>query len=88
MARHLRLSFEGATYHITARGNRKERIFYSDTDKVIFLNKMEETFEKYSFICYTYCLMNNHYQSSLIYSGAYTTLIHPTLIGLEQSIKL
>jgi len=61
MARHLRLPFEGATYHITARGNRKERIFYSDTDKVIFLNKMEETFEKYSFICYAYCLMNNHY---------------------------
>jgi len=61
MARHLRLSFEDATYHITARGNRKERIFYSDKDKEIFLNKMEETFEKYSFICYAYCLMNNHY---------------------------
>jgi len=61
MARHLRLSFEDATYHITARGNRKERIFYSDKDKGIFLNKMEETLEKYSFICYAYCLMNNHY---------------------------
>ncbi|MFQ5834854.1 MAG: transposase [bacterium] len=61
MARHLRLSFEDATYHITARGNRKEKIFYSDKDKVIFLNKIKETFEKYSIICYAYCLMNNHY---------------------------
>lgn len=61
MARHLRLSFENATYHITARGNRKEKIFYSDKDKGIFLHKMKETLEKYSIICYAYCLMNNHY---------------------------
>lgn len=61
MARHLRLSFEDATYHITARGNRKEKIFHSDKDKGTFLNKMKETFEKHSFICYAYCLMNNHY---------------------------
>jgi len=61
MTRPLRLSFEGAVYHITARGNRKEKIFYSDNDKGIFLGKMIEAFEKYSFICYAYCLMGNHY---------------------------
>jgi len=61
MARALRLSFEGAFYHITARGMRKENIFYSDNDKKGFLDKMNETFEKYSFICYAYCLMDNHY---------------------------
>ena len=61
MARPLRLAFEDATYHITARGNRRENIFYSDKDKSVFLKKMNETFEKYSFICYAYCLMDNHY---------------------------
>jgi len=61
MARPLRLSFENAVYHVTARGNRRENIFYSDRDKSIFLEKMNETFEKYSFICYGYCLMDNHY---------------------------
>jgi len=50
MARPLRLSFENAVYHVTARGNRRENIFYSDIDKSIFLEKMDETFEKYSFI--------------------------------------
>jgi putative transposase len=42
MARPLRLSFENAVYHVTARGNRRENIFYSDKDKSIFLEKMNE----------------------------------------------
>jgi putative transposase len=45
MARPLRLSFENAFYHITARGIRKDKIFYSDKDKEVFINKMNETFE-------------------------------------------
>ncbi|MEW6456587.1 MAG: transposase [Acidobacteriota bacterium] len=61
MTRPLRLSFENAVYHVTARGNRKEKIFYSENDKRVFLEKLNETFKKYSFICYSYCLMDNHY---------------------------
>jgi len=61
MSRPLRISFNNAVYHITARGNRKEKIFYSDNDKRIFLQKMDQTSLKYSFICYAYCLMDNHY---------------------------
>ena len=57
MSRPLRISFDNAVYHITARGNRKEKIFYSDDDKRIFLQKMDQTFLKYSFLCYAYCLM-------------------------------
>ncbi len=61
MARPLRLSFENAVYHITARGNRRDNIYNAEKDKVIFLEKMSETFEKYSISCYAYCLMDNHY---------------------------
>jgi len=32
MSRPLRISFDNAVYHITARGNRKEKIFYSDDE--------------------------------------------------------
>jgi len=45
MARPLRLSFENAVYHITVRGNRRENIFYSDRDRNVFLDKINETFE-------------------------------------------
>jgi putative transposase len=34
MARPLRLSFENAVYHVTARGNRRENIFYSEVGLV------------------------------------------------------
>jgi len=61
MARPLRINFENAVYHIIARGNRKEDIFYSDEDKRLFQVKMNKTFQKYSLICYAYCLMDNHY---------------------------
>ena len=61
MARPLRINFENAVYHILSRGNRKEKIFYSMEDKLVFQKKMNKTFQKYSFICYAYCLMDNHY---------------------------
>jgi putative transposase len=61
MARPLRLSFENAVYHITARGNRGENIFYNDDDRKIFLDKIKDTCLKYSFVCFAYCLMDNHY---------------------------
>jgi len=61
MARPLRLEFENAVYHVTSRGNRKERIFLSARDRCVFLKKLNDTLEKYSFVCYAYCLMSNHY---------------------------
>lgn len=61
MTRPLRINYENAVYHIIARGNRKEDIFYLDEDKRLFQEKMNKTFQKYSLICYAYCLMNNHY---------------------------
>jgi putative transposase len=61
MARPLRLSFDNAVYHITARGNRRENIFHNDKDRRIFLEKINETCLKYSFVCFAYCLMDNHY---------------------------
>lgn len=61
MARPLRLSFDNAAYHIMSRGNRQENIFYTDEDRKIFLEKINEACLKYSFVCFAYCLMNNHY---------------------------
>ena len=54
MSRPLRISFDNAVYHITARGNRRKKTFYSDNDKQVFLQKMDQIFIKYAICCYAY----------------------------------
>ena len=37
MARQLRLEYDGALYHVTARGNGRQAIYLDDTDRGRFL---------------------------------------------------
>ena len=61
MSRPLRITYPGALYHITARGNRKEDIFHDDRDREVFLEKLATTIKHHNWICHAYCLMCNHY---------------------------
>jgi len=61
MARQLRIEFEGAFYHITSRGNLRDRIFFDDKDKEIFLDILKRTKERYGYLLHAYALMDNHY---------------------------
>ena len=61
MARPLRIEYPGALYHITARGNRKQDIYLGSSDRYHFLQILENTVERYNWVCHAYCLMNNHY---------------------------
>ncbi len=61
MVRLLRVEFEGAIYHISARGNEKRAIFLDDRDRLRFLAKLADTVEAYGLKLYAYVLMGNHY---------------------------
>lgn len=61
MARPLRLEFEGALYHITSRGDRRENIYETDADRQAFLAIFGEVCESFNWVCHAYCLMDNHY---------------------------
>jgi len=61
MSRSIRIEFSGALYHITARGDRREAIFDDDQDRVIFLAVLEQVVTKFNWLCYAWCLMDNHY---------------------------
>jgi putative transposase len=61
MARPLRIEFEGALYHVTSRGNDREMIFFTDTDRVAFLELLHDVVERFSWVCHAYCQMTNHY---------------------------
>jgi putative transposase len=61
MARQLRVEFEGATYHVTARGNERKKIFNSSRDYNKFLEYVSDAREKHRFLLHAYVLMGNHY---------------------------
>jgi len=61
MARALRIQYEGAVYHITSRGNAREKIFFTRSDREAFLEILTQVVERYGWICHAYCLMTNHY---------------------------
>ena len=61
MARPLRLEFSGAVYHLTARGDRQEPIFLNDADRGKFLDLLAKEVKQQDWLCYAYCLMDNHY---------------------------
>ena len=45
MARPLRLEYAGALYHVTARGDRREDIFFGDEDRIEFSRKARKAAE-------------------------------------------
>lgn len=61
MSRPLRLEFPDALYHITSRGDRRESIFDDDEDRLTFLRILSEVAERFNWLCYAWCLMDNHY---------------------------
>jgi REP element-mobilizing transposase RayT len=61
MARPLRIKFDEALYHITARGNRRERIFESDADRARFLEIVARSLERFSGEVHAYVLLSNHF---------------------------
>jgi len=61
MARQLRIEYEGAFYHITSRGNQRDKIFWDDKDKEEFKKILNRTKQRYGYLLHAYVLMDNHY---------------------------
>ncbi len=61
MARQLRIQYEDALYHVTSRGNAREKVFYNDKDREKFLEVLALGVKRFGWRCHAYCLMSNHY---------------------------
>ena len=61
MARPLRITYPGAFYHITSRGNEQKAVFKSRKDREKFLEYLESSTNRYGAVIHAYCLMDNHY---------------------------
>ncbi len=61
MSRPIRIEFPNALYHVTSRGDRREDIFEDDEDRLAFLKTLEHVVSQFNWLCYAWCLMDNHY---------------------------
>jgi putative transposase len=61
MARKLRVQYEGAVYHVTARGVERRVIFDDDRDREHFLDRLGDSVQEYGVRLYLFCLMSNHF---------------------------
>jgi len=61
MARLLRIKFAGAKYHVTQRGNGRQRLFFADDDYERFLSQTLHALTVDQVVLYAYVLMPNHY---------------------------
>jgi REP element-mobilizing transposase RayT len=61
MARPLRIERAGGWYHVSARGNERQKIYREDRDRWHFLELLEETVQRFRLRLHVYVLMENHY---------------------------
>jgi REP element-mobilizing transposase RayT len=57
----MRIQFEGAVYHVTARGNEKKDIFFDVSDMRLFMRVLGYAVRRFNWLIHAYCLMKNHY---------------------------
>jgi putative transposase len=60
MPRPQRIEYEGAVYHVTARGNERRAIFADDADREYFLRVLGASVAQFDVRLYLFCLMGNH----------------------------
>jgi REP element-mobilizing transposase RayT len=61
MARKLRVQYPGAIYHVMSRGDHREPIFRSNSDRELFLKTLGEACAKTDWQIQAWCLMSNHF---------------------------
>jgi len=60
MARTARVVVEGMPHHVIQRGNRRQKVFFNDEDRLNYLKILKEQTELHGLRIWAYCLMDNH----------------------------
>jgi putative transposase len=61
MARQLRIQYPGAYYHVTSRGNERQKIYRDNADYELFIDKLAESLDVYNVTLLAYVCMTNHF---------------------------
>jgi putative transposase len=61
MSRRPRISIPGESYHVTTRGNDRQRIYFGNWSGRLFVRELDRAARRYGWRVFAYCLMSNHY---------------------------
>jgi len=78
MPRLSRIVFPNIPHHITQRGNRRADVFFTDADRMTYLEFLQEYSEKHKIEILAYCLMTNH---------IHLIAVPSTEDGLQRALK-
>jgi REP element-mobilizing transposase RayT len=70
MPRAWRIEYPGALYHVLSRGNERRDIFVGDDDRMLFLDTLAESSDRFEVDICAYVLMSNHSICSCALAGA------------------
>lgn len=59
--RPLGIELAGRLYHVTSRGDRREAIYLSDSDRAVWLQVLRSVSDRSNWRCHGWCQMTNHY---------------------------
>ena len=71
MARAVRIEYSGAFYHVMARGNRRERIFRNEADRLLFYQTLGEAYVLLLLVC---CYFSAPHHRGSENMGAFTLI--------------
>ena len=71
MAHALRITFPGAFYHVTSRGNERKAVFKTKRDRNKFLEYLESATQRYDARIHAYCMMDTHYLCRALHKICY-----------------
>ena len=77
MTRLARIVIPGLPHHVTQRGNRRERVFFSDADYQFYLDELGSAAKKAGSEIWAWCLMPNH---------VHLLIVPADVDGLRQSV--
>jgi len=60
MPRVARIVVPGVPHHITQRGNNRQRVFFSDANRHLYLDLLKHYSQQLGLEVWAYCLMSNH----------------------------
>jgi putative transposase len=66
MARLARIVIPNVPHHVTQRGNRRLPVFFSDEDRVAYIQLLHEACVEHKTRCLAWCLMDNHIHLILV----------------------